>query len=128
MATHLAGEPLWAFHARDDGNSPVEGSRYIVSKILEAANQSVPTFPPLSDKTSNFQYDNQQLDLHYTELAQGGHGIWPAVYQRADMYDWLFSHVQAPEPCSHGLLGIGALLLIGRSRNWAFLSKRRLLD
>jgi len=108
LATNLPGEPLWAFHARNDGSAPVQGSRYVISEILQNAGEQVPTFPPLNDITTTLQFDNQRLDLHYTELAQGGHGIWPAVYQRADMYDWMFSHVQVPEPASVALSVLGA--------------------
>lgn len=116
LPTHLAGEPLWAFHARNDNVTPVENSRFVVSKILEGANEAVPSFPPLGDRTLLFQFDNPTLDLHYTEQPQGGHGIWGSVYQRDDMYDWLFAHTSVPEPTSFVLLGMAGIGLAMRRR------------
>jgi pimeloyl-ACP methyl ester carboxylesterase len=85
-ALNLVGQPVWAFHARDDG--PVT-ARALINAILMAAEEPTVTFPPNSDPT-DFQYSNNGLDLYYTEWATGGHEIWPRVYDTSEMYDWLF--------------------------------------
>jgi predicted esterase len=111
----LLGQPMWDFHARDDATVAVSSSRIVINTIIQGAGQPALTFPPLNS-TTDFQYDNQLLDLHYTEFAIGGHGIWPMVYQRQDMYDWMFAHTLVPEP--------SALLLLATA-SFATLATRR---
>ena len=65
--------------------------------MLEAG-QPLPAYPALTDTTTQYQFDDTRLDLHYREYGTGGHGIWPRVYNTAAMYDWLFAHSSVPEP------------------------------
>jgi predicted peptidase len=68
---------IWAFHPRDDFPS---GTRSVIEDILMAINEPLPTFPALSDTTTDYHFDSQALDLHYTESATGGHGYFVTVY------------------------------------------------
>ena len=109
LSANLLDEPIWAFHARDDATVNVSNSRNRINGILAAAGQTPPEYPGSGD----FQFDAATLDLHYTEYASGGHGIWPRVYATPAMYDWLFAHA-IPEPGSLTLLASMALSLIAR--------------
>jgi len=101
--------PTWAFHARNDGVVTVRRSQGVVNDILTAAGESTLTFPGRAS-AEVFEYVNDDLGLRYTEFPTGGHGIWPAVYNTPEVYDWMFSHTLAvPEPSSMGLLLIGAV-------------------
>jgi predicted peptidase len=130
VASRLLDEPVWAFHARNDTVVSVNVSRGVVNNILSVANEPRPTYPA-AGTTSDFFISNPDLashrtiedlfrgaggvpeylipgsglDLMYYELATGGHGIWPAVYNFPPLYDWLFSHTTAiPEPSTFIML------------------------
>lgn len=105
--TTLLGQSIWDFHARNDSTVSVNASRSVISGILSAALEPVPEYPPIG--LGNFQYDSGLLDIHYTEFAAGGHGIWSRVYFRQDMYDWMFQHSLVPEPSSLLQLVAGSL-------------------
>ena len=111
LSSNLLDEPIWAFHARNDATVNVSNSRNRINGILAAAGQPPPAYPGSGD----FQFDAATLDLHYTEYASGGHGIWPRVYATPAMYDWLFAHA-IPEPSSLTLLASMALSLIAQRR------------
>jgi predicted peptidase len=111
LSSNLLDEPVWAFHARDDGTVNVSNSRNRINGILAAVRKPAPTYP----LTGDFQFNDAMLDLHYTEYASGGHGIWPRVYATPPMYDWLFSHA-IPEPGSLASLALAAVSLIGQRR------------
>jgi predicted peptidase len=103
-------QAIWAFHPRDDFP---DGTRSVIQSILAAANETPPAFPPLSDATTNFHFDSQLLDLHYTEPATGGHGYFVTAYAHEPLYDWMFAHGVVPEPSSLVLLTAGAWFLSG---------------
>jgi predicted peptidase len=111
LSSNLLDEPIWAFHARNDGTVNVSNSRNRINGILTAAGEPTPTYPG----SGNFQFDAATLDLHYTEYTAGGHGIWPRVYATPAMYDWLFAHA-IPEPGSWTLLASAAIPLIAQRR------------
>jgi predicted peptidase len=121
----LMGEPVWAFHARNDTVVSVNVSHNVVNNILSAANRPLPTYPPPGSTTdffisnpdlalhrtledlfrtggsgpSEFLIAGSNLDLMYYEFSTGGHGIWPTVYAAPSVYDWLFAHTTiVPEP------------------------------
>ncbi|MEX2169670.1 MAG: PHB depolymerase family esterase [Pirellulales bacterium] len=109
LPANLVGQPIWDFHARNDGSVSVTSSRTVISDILSAAGQPLPEYPSLTTFfPATFQFDNDLLDLHYTEFFKGSHSIWHAVYRQQDMYDWTFAHAMVPEPTSWalGLLGL----------------------
>jgi predicted peptidase len=107
LSSNLLDEPIWAFHARNDATVNVSNSRNRINGILATAGQSQPSYPSSGD----FQFHATTLDLHYTEYASGGHGIWPRVYATTAMYDWMFDHA-IPEPNSLILLTSMTLSLI----------------
>ena len=103
---NILDEAIWAFHPRDD--FPF-GMGEVISSILEAAGETVPMFPPPDDTTTDFHFDSQLLDVHYTEPARGGHFHFDTVYVYEPMYDWMFSHgVTVPEPASIVLFAVMA--------------------
>jgi predicted peptidase len=108
---NLLDEAIWAWHARDDGTVPVTTTRNMIDVLLTEAGEALPTYLPLSNRGTEFRFDSQLLDLHYTERPNGGHGIWPYVYAQQPMYDWMFAHALVPEPASMALLAMvgGAL-------------------
>jgi predicted peptidase len=111
LSSNMLDEPIWAFHARNDSTVNVSNSRNRINGILAAAGQPAPAYPG----TGDFLFDSATLDLHYTEYATGGHGIWPRVYATPAMYNWLFAQA-IPEPGSLTLLATMALLLIAQRR------------
>ncbi len=111
LSSNLLDEPIWAFHARNDGTVNVSNSRNRINGILAAAGQPPPAYPG----TGDFQFGAATLDLHYTEYSSGGHGIWPRVYATPAMYDWLFARA-IPEPGSLTLLASMAMSLIAQRR------------
>jgi predicted peptidase len=117
LSANLLDDAVWAFHARNDTVVSVNTTRNIVSGILRVGRETIPSFPPLTDTSTLFNFDSQRFDLHYTEPGSGGHGIWTPVYAHEPMYDWLFAHAIVPEPASMALLAISSMLLsIGRAR------------
>lgn len=105
----LDGQSIWDFHARNDSTVSVNASRNVISGILAAASEPVPEYPAFGGLFPNFQYDNNLLDLHYTEFRIGGHGIWSQVYRRQDMYDWMFGHSLVPEPSTLVILAVSLM-------------------
>ncbi len=98
VAANLVDEPLWVFHAKNDGTVSVTASRTRVDDILVAGGQTPPTY---NSDPVDFYYSSPTLDLQYTEFSTGGHAIWSRVYSTPAVYDWLFSRTSAvPEPSS----------------------------
>jgi predicted peptidase len=98
-ASRLAGQAIAAFHARNDTVVSVTTSRNVLNNILNAAHETLPTYPSTRDVTTTLVYDAPNHDLNYAEFPTGGHGIWPTVYANPGLYDWLFAHTLAvPEP------------------------------
>jgi predicted peptidase len=102
---NLIGQPIAAFHARNDSIAPVSTTRAVINSILAAAGRPLPIYPALG--APDFTYSVTDLDLHYIEPASGDHSVLFSVYNRPQLYDWLFAHSTAvPEP------NVGVLLLI----------------
>jgi predicted peptidase len=100
---NLVGQPIAAFHARDDAVASVHTTRGIIDRILSAANQPLPAYPLRG--TSDFIHSVPDLDLHYIEPASGGHSVLFSVYNQPLLYDWMFAHgVEIPEPTTFALL------------------------
>jgi predicted peptidase len=119
LSANLLDDAIWAFHARNDTVVSMNTSRAVVSGILRAAREPIPSFPPSTDTTTLFHFDSPRLDLHYTEPPTGGHGIWTPVYAHEPMYDWMFAHAIVPEPTSTALLAAaGFLLFVRRISRW----------
>lgn len=115
IPANLVGQPIAAFHARDDDIASVTTTRNIIDRILSAANQPLPQYPVRG--TSDFIYSIADLDLHYIEPAFGGHSVLFSIYNRPELYEWLFAHgASAPEPTSLVSLLIGGMGLAGISR------------
>ncbi|MEX2309725.1 MAG: alpha/beta fold hydrolase [Pirellulales bacterium] len=110
VPANLLDEPIWAFHARNDNVVNVNSTRSVIVGLLNAAHEPLPAFP-VRDPVSFFHFDSQTLDLHYSEPATGGHGIWGPVYAFEPMYDWLFAHGIVPEPSSILLISVAVVLL-----------------
>lgn len=83
----VAGKPIWAFHARDDGVVSANTTRNVVNRLNSANGDPAVQFP----ETGTFKYENEAIDLQYTEWGTGGHGIWGRVYDTVEMYDWMFA-------------------------------------
>ena len=117
----LGAQSIWAFHAVNDGTVEVEKSQNAVGAIENFAGNPLPDFP--SAHTTTFEWSSATLDLHYTQYANGGHGIWPRVYGYEPMYDWMFAHtLLVPEPGTFATLAIGAVAfgLFSRRRRRCF--------
>jgi pimeloyl-ACP methyl ester carboxylesterase len=95
---NLAGMPTWAFHARDDGTVSPLSSRNVVNQVLSAASAPLVTFPATTERLSTVEYRNDIVGMNYTERPQGGHGIWGAVYNTPELYDWMFSKTLNSDP------------------------------
>ena len=95
----------WAFHARNDSVVNKITTRRAVGRILLAAGQEAPEFPPDSDQTTTLEFVSEDPDLRYTEWPTGGHGIWSRVYSTPEMYDWMFAK-SVPEPAAFALLAM----------------------
>jgi predicted peptidase len=121
---NLVGQPIAAFHARNDTIASVSTTRNIINQILTAANEPLPRYPSLA--APDFAYSVPDLDLHYIEPAGGGHSVLFSVYNRPQLYDWMFAHGAAvPEP-GGATLGIG-LMLFGMCERTIFRRGRRSL-
>jgi predicted peptidase len=126
----LADQAIWAFHAVNDMTVDVQKSQNAVGAIENFAGYPVPDFPSANSQT--FEWSSEHLDLHYTQYATGGHGIWPRVYGDERMYDWMFAHtLLVPEPDAVVILGLGslglALVAIRRARRAAPLVDTQIL-
>jgi predicted peptidase len=88
-AVNMVNQPIWAFHAANDGTVSVENTRSMIAAVQEAGG-----------------------DPLYTEYATGGHGIWGKVYNNDEHYDWMFSQSLVPEPATVGLLLSGLLAVL----------------
>jgi predicted peptidase len=118
LSANMFDDAIWAFHARNDTVVSMNTTRNVVSGILRAAREPIPSFPPSTDTTTLFHFDSPRFDLHYTEPPTGGHGIWTPVYAYEQMYDWLFAHA-IPEPSALALLAIAGVLLSGQRKRRA---------
>ncbi len=97
--TNFLDQSVWVVHARDDNIVPADASRQTTNRILTAAGQSALRYPNLSNRSTLFDYEDPVLDYRYTELPEGGHGIWFGVYRTPAVHDWLFSRsLVIPEP------------------------------
>ncbi len=69
-ASAIKDTPVWAFHGSADNVVSVDSTRNMVAALTDAGGS-----------------------LNYTEVAGGGHVIWPEMYQDAGntLYSWLFS-------------------------------------
>jgi predicted peptidase len=113
---NLVGQPIAAFHARDDAVASVLTTRNIINRILSAANQPLPAYPVRG--LSDFIHSVPDLDLHYIEPATGGHSVLFSVYNRPELYDWIFAHgAVVPEPTTLALLLISGICCAIRRRN-----------
>jgi predicted peptidase len=117
VAANLVGTPILAFHSRDDDTVPVAEDRGVITGVLAAVSESPPPYPAAGSKdyflvfnsnlapdgsfavrirqqrgTTDYAINGSTLDLIYNELPEGGHGIWPKVYSKPEIYDWLFAH------------------------------------
>ena len=111
---NLVDQPIWAFHARNDGTVSFNTTRTVVGGILAAGGAPAPAYP--ASPTADFNFTSTSLDLRYTEYLTGGHGIWGRVYNTPAMYDWLFSHSTVPEPGGIALLVTAATIFVTRRR------------
>jgi predicted peptidase len=115
-AAGMLDEPIWAFHARNDGTVGVGTSRSVFNSLLAAGGESAPTYLPGSTLVDS-HFASGVNDLQYTEYYTGGHGIWGRVYNTPAMYDWLFSHTSVPEPAGLAPMSAIALLFGARRRS-----------
>jgi predicted peptidase len=114
LPANLIGQPIAVFHARNDSIASVTTTRDIINRILIADNRAVPTYP--SATAPDFTYSVADLDLNYIEPASGGHSVLRSVYNKPQLYSWLFAHSTAPEPSTGVLLLTGALFFLGHRR------------
>ncbi|MBN2023417.1 MAG: tandem-95 repeat protein [Pirellulales bacterium] len=70
QAVNMVNQPIWAFHAANDGTVSVEYTREMIAAVRDAGG-----------------------DPLYTEYTSGGHGIWGQVYAADAHYNWMFSQV-----------------------------------
>jgi len=116
----LLDQSIWTFHARNDATVSVNTTRGTVNTMMVFAGEPLPAYPPLSDRTTTFDFKSSTVDLRYTEFPTGDHDIGgPRVYRDEAVYDWMFSKTLAvPEPGSVVLLAMGvvALLVFGKCR------------
>ena len=112
LAAIYAQTPLWDFHGASDTVVPVTSSRTTIAAIQTAGGTRE----------------------RYTELAGQGHVIWGPIYNGSsynydtnytgtyvpdgsgDVYSWLFSQRQVPEPGTAAMLLASATMLATRRR------------
>ena len=87
LPVNVVDEPIWAFHARNDGTVSPTASRNVINRLLSEALEPLPSYSSLTDFSADFKFDSPLLDLHYTEYRTGGHGIWGQVYNTTAMYN-----------------------------------------
>jgi predicted peptidase len=112
----VVDEPIWAFHARNDGTVSPTASRAVVNTLLNEAGQPFPSYPALNNFAADFNFQDPLLDLQYTEYRTGNHGIWPQVYNTPALYDWMFAHGVVPEPSALTLALVGLVACRCRRR------------
>jgi poly(3-hydroxybutyrate) depolymerase len=103
VPARLVGQPIMAFHARNDGVAPVQTTRDIITSILSAAHEPLPAYPSLRSG-ADFAFVNPALDFHYFEPATGDHSVLFNVYDKPLLYDWMFAHSLMPEPGGAALM------------------------
>ncbi|MEM9082927.1 MAG: hypothetical protein AAGB34_04960, partial [Planctomycetota bacterium] len=113
----LAGEPLWAFHARNDTTVGATFSRRMVNQIRQVSSLPAWTFP--NDSMTDF-FDEEN-NLRYTDYATGGHGIGASrIFNNAPVYDWLFAQsspgLPALEAGERMLFDIGGTSLFDQNK------------
>lgn len=105
-ATNLVEEPIWTYHNRHDPLTSVTNTRNVVSGILTAVGEPLPTYPSLADTETWFEYHDDELDLHYAESPANVHG-GPDAALLGEMFDWMFAHgVFAGDYNGDGLVNI----------------------
>jgi predicted peptidase len=110
---NLVGQPIAAFHARNDAVASVNITRNVINSILTAAHEPLPSYPSFA--APDFNYSVPELDLHYVEPAGGGHSVLFSVYNRPQVYEWMFAHgAVVPEPSGSALTFIVTMFGI----NW----------
>jgi predicted peptidase len=123
-AAGMLDEPIWAFHARNDGTVSVGASRSVFNGLLAAGGELAPTYLPGSTLVDS-HFASANHDLQYTEYYTGGHGIWGRVYNTQAMYEWLFSHTSVPEPAGATLVTLATTLLCASRRRSTWFSCKR---
>ncbi|MEO1235403.1 MAG: PEP-CTERM sorting domain-containing protein [Planctomycetota bacterium] len=92
-AAALAGSPIWAYHAVNDGTVNVNFTRRAVNSLRDAAGLDTLDFPLQDNDGSPFYTDGStyldQNNLRYTEYASGGHAVWGRAYNEQPLYDWM---------------------------------------
>ena len=111
VPANLVNQSIMTFHARNDSVASVQTTRGVFNRILQAAGRPLPTYPPAG--APDFAYSSAGLDLHYIEPATGDHSVWSSVYNRPELYEWMFAHTLAvPEPGTLAGLLIGSVSVI----------------
>jgi predicted peptidase len=128
IPANLVGQPIAAFHARNDSVAPVTTTRDVINRILTAAHRPLPTYPGATAPDFNFSIPD--LDLNYTEPASGDHSVLFAVYNQPQLYNWLFSHARlAPEPGAAFVAAQGLLFFVAwRQRRQRSVPTRKVND
>jgi poly(3-hydroxybutyrate) depolymerase len=124
VASRLVNTPIVAIHARDDATVNASISRNIITNILSAGHEPLPTYLSAANPATfflsnanieshrefreliqqmggatNFLISNPQHDLIYFEPAGGGHTGLLGAFNADELYGWLFSHTTGvPEP------------------------------
>ncbi|WP_269537537.1 hypothetical protein [Cerasicoccus fimbriatus] len=95
VGSHSMGEPIWLFHAQNDGTVGVNTSRNRVNEVLAANGEPTVTFPLANNDGSPYHSDGttylEANDLRYSEYPNGGHSIWNKVYAQSFLYDWMLA-------------------------------------
>ncbi|MBX7211646.1 MAG: prolyl oligopeptidase family serine peptidase [Verrucomicrobiaceae bacterium] len=73
-APKMNGVAIWAFHGGNDKTVPVTGSRDMIDALKKAGVKPEPK---------------------YTEFPGVGHASWGPAYEKAELWDWLFSQRKA---------------------------------
>jgi predicted peptidase len=123
LPANLIGQPIAVFHARDDSIAPVTTTRDIINLILIAVGRPVPAYPAATDP--DFTYSVADLDLNYIEPASGDHSVLFSIYNKPQLYTWLFAHATVPEPSTGVLLFTGAIFLPRHRRRDRLIRSRR---
>lgn len=109
----LLATPVWLAHGSSDNVVSAETSRNTF-RVLAGLNAQDPIpFGPerLGGPTAVVN------NVRYTEIVNGGHGIWSPIYNNNELYDWMFAQsLVIPEPGSMTLV-VGAC--------WASSARRR---